>query len=70
MSNLENASDEEIWAEAERRKLAKKLLEKNMPYCSSCHKYKTYMGRSRSWREEPHCTGCCRPVENCTCSRI
>lgn len=43
-----------------------KREDRKREYCK-CGKYLTYMGCSRSWREERHCEGCRRPVENCTC---
>jgi hypothetical protein len=59
---LKKYTTRELKSEIERRE------GKVVKRCSRCRgKWTTYMGCSRSWREEEHCYGCRRPVENCTC---
>ena len=64
MENLESIPTKEL-----EKELAKRADKKTV-YCSSCNKWTVYLGCSRSWREELHCYGCRKPVENCICSRI
>lgn len=48
--------------------IIKKFLNNKSDKCPTCGgKWTVYIGCSRSWREEPHCFGCRKPIENCTC---
>jgi hypothetical protein len=60
--DLENVSTEKLEKELSKRK------DRDFGRCPNCRgKWTMYMGCSRSWREELHCYGCRKPVENCTC---
>jgi len=62
--DLSQASTNELKKELKRRNAQRQV------YCPTCKRWLTYMGASRSWREELHCGGCRKPIENCRCSRI
>jgi hypothetical protein len=61
MSDLSHISTQELEQELKKRN------DKQVQWCPTCGKWTTYMGISRSWREELHCHGCRKPVSNCTC---
>lgn len=45
-----------------------KRSDRDLGRCDKCGgKWTVYMGCSRSWKEEPHCFGCRKPIANCTC---
>lgn len=52
----------------ELEKELEKRDDRDLGRCESCGgKWPVYMGCSDSWRKKPHCFGCRRPVESCTC---
>lgn len=57
---LSDVSTKELETELSKR------ADRKREYCK-CGKYLTYVGSSRSWKEERHCEGCRRPIDNCTC---
>jgi len=62
MGNLNNTSTKDLEKELSKRK------DRNLGRCPKCRgKWPIIMSRSRSWAEEPHCFGCRKIIESCTC---